>query len=65
MFEVRLNGVAIGRYDTEPDAIDCVRRPMKDDPNSEPELLDRETGKPVTPAASRGWREHLSHQVGY
>ena len=65
MFEVRVNGSIVDRYESQPDAIDCVRRLVKQDPNSEPEILDAETGKPVAPAASRGWREHLSKQIGY
>ncbi len=65
MFEVQLNGATIGRYDTEPDAIDCVRQLLGQNPNGEPEIFDTQTGKPITPGASRGWREHLSKQIGY
>jgi hypothetical protein len=65
VLEVRVNGSIIGRYESEQGAIECVRRVVKEDVNSEPEIFDTETGKPVMPAASRGWREHLSKQVAY
>jgi hypothetical protein len=65
VLEVRVNGSTIGRYESEQEAIECVRRRIKDNANSEPEIFDTETGKPVTPAASRGWREHISKHIGY
>ncbi len=64
-YSVRVNGDTTATFATQQEAEAAVRNIVQQDVNAEPEILDEETGKPVTPGSSRGWREHLSHQIGY
>lgn len=64
-YKVRVSGAVTGTFATQVEAVAAVRDIVRQDVNAEPEILDDETGKPVTPASSRAWREHLAHQIGY
>ena len=64
-YRVKVNGVETGTFATQEEAVATVRDTLQRDVNAEPEILDDETGKPVAPGSSRGWREHLAHQIGY
>ncbi len=64
-FEVRVNGECIGVFPSQEAAIEQVRQVVLAQPDSEPEILDSETGRGVLPASSLRWREHLAKQVGY
>jgi len=64
-YSVRVNGTVTGKFATQEEAVAAVREIVRQHVNAEPEILDDETGKPVTPGSSRGWREHLAHQIGY
>ena len=63
-YKVRVSGAVTGTFATQEEAVAAVRDIVRQDVNAEP-ILDDETGKPVTPASSRAWREHLAHQIGY
>ena len=64
-YSVRVREVVAGVFATQEEAVAAVREIVLRDVDAEPEVLDDETGKPVTPGSSRGWREHLSQQIGY
>ena len=64
-FEVRMEGKAVGTFDTSEEALERVRAAVKDHPDCEPEIIDTATGRAFEPAASKSWREHLANNVGY
>lgn len=64
-YRVRVDGAVTGMFATQEDAVAAVREIVQRDVNAEPEIVDDETGKAVTPGSSSRWREHLAGQVGY
>ena len=64
-YEVRMEGKAVGTFETSEEALDHVRAAVKERPDCEPEIIDTATGQAFEPAASTSWREHLANNVGY
>ena len=64
-YKVRVSGAVTVTFATQEEAVAAVRDIVRQDVNAQPGTLDDETGKPVTPASSRAWREHRAHQIGY
>jgi len=65
VYEVRVNGIAVGYFASQQEAVACVRLVLQEQVDCEPEILDSETGRAVAPGSSRRWREHLANEVGY
>ncbi len=64
-YELRLNGREIERFDDPQQAVARAREVLRADPDCQVEVMDTETGRPVEPAAARGWREDLAGKIGY
>jgi hypothetical protein len=64
-YELRMAGQAVQTFDTEEEALVHAREAMQKRPESEPEILDTTTGKPVAPGASKTDRDDLATKVGF
>lgn len=64
-YELRMNGQSVQTFDTEEEAIAHAREAMRSQPESEPEILDTTTGKPIGPAADKASRDDLARKVGF
>ena len=60
MYELRLNGRPVGRYDEPETALARIRLLSAIDPDIEPEIMDTRTGRAFEIAASIRWREELT-----
>jgi hypothetical protein len=63
MYELRLNGKSVGRYDDAETALERVRLFTVIDPDVEPEIMDTRTGRAFEVAASLRWREELKAKM--
>ncbi len=63
MYELRLNGRSLGRYDTPEPALARVRLLSTFDRESEPEIIDTRTGRAFEVAASVRWRDELMARI--
>jgi hypothetical protein len=63
MYELRLNGKPVGRYDDAETALQRVRLFTAIDPDAEPEIMDTRTGRAFEVAASLRWREELKARM--
>jgi hypothetical protein len=63
MYELRLNGRSVGRYDDAETALERVRLFTVIDPDVEPEIMDTRTGRAFEVAASLRWREELKARM--
>lgn len=63
MYELRLNGRSVGRYDDAETALERVRLFTVIDPDVEPEIMDTRTGRAFEVAASLRWREELKAKM--
>jgi hypothetical protein len=64
-YAVHIDRKPVASFPTSEEALALVRQELKTRPNCEPEILDTETGRPLEPAASRGWRDQLANEIGY
>lgn len=64
-YEVRVAGKPVASYATQEEALAHVKRLVAEDVDSEPEIVDSETGRSVEPASTKAWREDLSKKIGY
>ena len=64
-YEVRLDGQPTETFATAEAALRHVRLILKAQPDADPEVMDTRTGRAFEPAASKRWREELSHKIGY
>jgi hypothetical protein len=64
-YELRIDGKPVETFDSEEEAMHHARNAMRTRPESEPEILDTATGKPVSPGASKAWRDDLARKVGF
>jgi hypothetical protein len=64
-YELRIGGHAVQPFNTEEEAITHAREAVQKRPESEPEIFDMTTGKPVAPGASRADRDDLAAKVGF
>ncbi|MBV9783251.1 MAG: hypothetical protein JO264_05475 [Acidisphaera sp.] len=64
-YQVRIGGKSVASYVTQEEALEHVKRLVADDVNSEPEIVNSETGRSVEPASTKAWRDHLSNKIGY
>jgi hypothetical protein len=64
-YELRIDGVAAGRFDRSEDAVAQARQAVRGRPDCAPEIFDLATGKPFAPAASHAWQEDLAGKVGF
>jgi hypothetical protein len=64
-YELRMGGQAVQTFDTEEEAVAHAREAMQKRPESEPEIFDMTTGKPVAPGASKADRDNLATKVGF
>lgn len=63
MYELRLNGKPVGRYDDAETALARVRLVCAFDPDIEPEVMDTRTGRAFEIAASLRWRDELKERM--
>ena len=47
------------------EALDQVRGIVRDNADTQPEVLDVDTGQPVAPDASQGSRDRLASKIGF
>ncbi len=59
MYELRLNGRPVGRYETAEKALARVRLLAAVNSDMEPEIIDTRTGHAFEVASSKRWREEL------
>lgn len=64
-FEVRVNRATIAIFTTIEEAQAHAREIVRADADTQPEVLNSETGEPVAPAASRASRDDLARKIGY
>ncbi len=64
-YELRIPGREPTRFETEPEAMEAVRRCLSEDLEAEPEVIDLATGKACAPGATASWREEFKRQVGF
>ncbi len=65
-YELRINGKRVAEHERAEEAVEAVeaaRAALQTRPECEPEIFDTTTGKPLEPAASVGWREHLAQTL--
>jgi hypothetical protein len=64
-YEFRMDGKSVQTFDTEEEAVSHAKDAMRTRPESEPEIFDTVTGKPISPGASKAWRDDLASKVGF
>lgn len=64
-YQVRTDQTIMGPFESQEEALACVRNLLQRDPNAEPEVRDSSTGEPLAPGASKSWREELANEIGY
>jgi hypothetical protein len=64
-YELRMGGQTVQIFETEEEAIAHAREAMQKRSESEPEIFDTNTGKPVTLGASKPDRDDLAAKVGF
>ncbi len=61
----RLGDKTIATFATMEEALDQARAIVRDDTDTQPEVLDVDTGQPVAPGANRGSRDLLASKIGF
>jgi len=64
-YELHVHRRHVANFETLEEAQTRARNLMREQPDSEPEILDSTTKRAVEPASSRSWREDLSNKIGY
>lgn len=64
-YELRLDRNTVQTFETAEEALERAREAMATRPESEPEIRDLTTGKPLAPGASKAWRDELAGKVGF
>lgn len=59
-YEVRIASKPVAIFDTSEAALERVREEIARQPDCDPEIIDTTTGHAFEPAASKGWRDHLT-----
>ncbi len=64
-YELRLNGRPCGDYLTLEEALLRVKAAVIADPDLDPEIIDRRTGRASMLCASKRWRDEITERMGY
>ena len=63
-YELRVSGRVYGEYRTLDEALQRVRAAVRLDPDLDPEIIDRRTGRACMVAASKRWRDEIAEILG-
>ncbi|HET6182206.1 MAG TPA: hypothetical protein VFA03_01265 [Acetobacteraceae bacterium] len=64
-YELRLNGRFCGEYATLEEALQRARAAVAADPDLDPEIMDRSTGRAGIVCGSRRWRDEITEKLGF
>lgn len=63
-YEMRIDGRTCGQYETLEEALQHTRATVMADPDFDPEIIDRRTGRACMVAASKRWRDEIAERLG-
>jgi hypothetical protein len=63
-YELRINARTYGEYHTLEEALHRVKAAIVLDPDLDPEVIDRRTGRACMIAASKRWRDEIAERLG-
>lgn len=64
-YELHIDRRHVATFETTDKALEHARDLLRQNAESEVEILDSASRRAVMPASSASWREHLANEIGY